>query len=66
MLDYLGDLGGLINALRHSFAIIVAPLASFAVNREVLHAIFDPRSRKRKNAMQEKEVKSNPRLGKLD
>ena len=49
MLDYLGDLGGLVNALNKSFAILVAPLATFAVNKVVFHSIFDGASKKRRS-----------------
>lgn len=40
LLDYLGDLGGLINALRHSCAILVAPMASFTVKRQLMQSVF--------------------------
>ena len=45
-LDYLGDMGGLVNALRHSFALFVAPLASFSINRVLLHSTFDEKPNK--------------------
>ena len=46
MLDYLGDLGGLLNGLRHSCAIVVAPLTTFTLKRQFLFSIFSDNKRK--------------------
>ena len=46
MLDYLGDLGGLLNGLRHSCAILVAPLTTFTLNQKFLFTIFGDQARK--------------------
>ena len=39
-LDFLGDLGGLYDALRLIFGIFVAPLASFSLRSSMMTSIF--------------------------
>ena len=49
MLDYFGDLGGLVNALRNFCTIVITPLAVHAVDREVIHSIFALKEHKKMN-----------------
>lgn len=40
LLEFLGDLGGLNEALRVSFGLILAPLTSFVLSAELMMSLF--------------------------
>ena len=40
MLEWLGDLGGLYDALKVIGGLLVAPFAAFQLNSEMLHKLF--------------------------
>ena len=40
LLEWLGDIGGLVDAFRYLGGFIVAPIASFSLQSELLHSIF--------------------------
>ena len=40
VLDWLGDLGGLFDALRYSVGLIIAPIAAYALKAELLSSVF--------------------------
>ena len=40
LLEFLGDLGGLFDALYYGFAFIVSPLSSFVLSAELMMSLF--------------------------
>ena len=44
MLDFLGDLGGLFDALRYMFTLVVAPFASLNQSQFLMTSIFKQKS----------------------
>ena len=51
MLDFIGDLGGLLDGLKYACAIFIAPLSTFSMNSLVLTTIFRHRKRDIDNEM---------------
>lgn len=40
LLEWLGDIGGLLDALRHIGTFVVAPITSFSLSSDLLSSIF--------------------------
>ena len=53
MLDYFGDLGGLVTALYRGTGVLIAPLATISVNRELLNYILNRQSGKKRSSLKE-------------